>query len=160
LNKILPFDKINEQLKNIGEEDMTEATNHITNLLGADDNEDVKDVCDDLIKNIVGEIQNNGGDISNMFDIAKKVTDKIGNSIDKDKMQKTASKLSDFLNNGESMLKNMKDENGNAVGEDIMNQMKGPLEMMKNMENNNGQMDMSALAGMMGQMGMKGMNKN
>ena len=134
VDKMLNMDKLNDQLKNISENDVKEATKNITELLGAQD-ESVKGVCDKLVKSIVKNLKKNG--LTNMVDTLQAVTSEIEHDMDKDAMQKTANQMNFFMQNSESRLRNMKDENGNNIGEKLYEKMGNPLEMAKNMTNMN-----------------------
>lgn len=161
IDKLVDLEQLNEQLKNVKQEDVEEATSTITKMLGADNNSDVKEICSQLVGGIVEDLKmNQTTGIKDMFNTAKNVTDKIGSKLDKKKMKSTAVALSSFLKNGENNLKNMKDNEGNPIGDKIMNSLKGPLEMAQALES--GKMpDMMQYAKLFEQMqGMnKGMNK-
>jgi hypothetical protein len=64
-----------------------------------------------------------------MFDVAKSVSEKVGKTISRRKMKKTARQLTEFLKNGESNLQNMKDDKGNPIGKNIMNSLSLPLKL-------------------------------
>lgn len=133
VDKMVDLNHLNDQLKNVKEEDISEATKNITKLLGAENDADINDVCKTLVEGIVSDLKSNPeGGIKNMFETAKSVTEKIGNKIDQNKMAKTAGQLSHFLQNGEENLKNMKDNNGNPIGDNLMNTLQGPLQFIKN----------------------------
>lgn len=135
LEKMLNLDKLNEQLKNINQNDIDDATNNITNMLGATDDSDVKDVCSELVGNIVSELKTNG--IKDIFSTAKTVSDKIGSQMDKNKMKKTASHLGNFMKNAGENMKSMKDENGNPiVNDDMMKMLTNSLKMFQGMGGN------------------------
>jgi hypothetical protein len=135
VDKILNVDVLNEQLKNIKQDDIVEATNSITKLLGADGDSDVSETCKTLVEGIVNDLRANpSGGIQSMFETAKSVTEKIGSKIDKNKMKKTASQVSNFMKNGESNLKNLKDESGNPIGDKLMASLEGPLKMITSMQ--------------------------
>jgi len=135
VNKLVDLEQLNEQLKNIKDEDITSATDSITKLLGAEKDSDVGEICGTLVSEIVADLKSNpNGGIKSMFGTAKSVTEKIGEKLDRTKMQKTAQQLGNFLKNGGENLKNMKDENGNPVGANIMESLKLPLQLAKSME--------------------------
>lgn len=152
VDKMIDLKQLNEQLKNVKREDIEDATKNITKLLGAEDDPDVKETVQTLVGGIVDDLKTNPADgIKGMVKVAKEVAEKYGKKIDKSKMEKTASQLGDFLKNGEKNLKNMKDEHGNPIGEQLMESLKGPLEMAQ-MSGKNGQMpNMADMAGLMAQ---------
>lgn len=135
VDKLVDVNQLGDQLKNVKQEDIDEATSSIAKLLGAEYDNDVKEVCGTLVEGIVNDLKANpDGGLKSMFDTAKSVTEKLGPKIDKGKMKKTASKLTHFLKNGESNLKNMKDDKGNPIGEKIMESLKIPLKLAETME--------------------------
>ena len=137
VDKLVDIDHLNDQLKNVKQEDISEATKNITKLLGAENDEDINDVCSTLVEGIVSDLRANPDrGIKNMFETAKSVTEKIGNKLDKSKMEKTAMQLSRFLQNGESNLKNMTDDKGNPIGDKIMKSLEGPLKFAQNFKSN------------------------
>jgi hypothetical protein len=141
------MDKINEQLKNISEKEITSATKNITQILGAEEGSDVADVCDTLVRSIVDNLKEKG--ISDMMGTLKSISESVDKNIDKEKMKKTAKTMQGFMMNSEQRLKEMKDEKGNPIGDKLFNAMSGPLNMAKNMSE--GKMpDISAMASMMG----------
>lgn len=135
VDKLVDVNQLGEQLKNVKQEDINDATMSIAKLLGAEHDNDVKEVCGTLVEGIVSDLKANPeGGIKSMFETARSVTEKLGPKIDRSKMKKTATKLTTFLKNGESNLKNMKDEMGNPIGEKIMESLKIPLKLAESME--------------------------
>jgi hypothetical protein len=133
MDKLFNMKELSKQLKDIKEEDINEATKNITKLIGADGDTEVNAVCDDLVKNVVAELQKNPDGNFNMFDIAKSVADRVGGRMKKDQMKKTAAHLDNFMNNSHENLKDLKDENGNPIGEKLMNTLNIPLQLAKMM---------------------------
>lgn len=130
VDKLVDISQLNEQLKNVKQEDINEATRSITKLLGAEHDKDVSEVCSTLVEGIVEDLQANADKgIQGMFETAKTVSKRMSGQIDRVKMGKTVDKLASFMKDGESNLKNMKDDKGNPIGEKLMNSLKGPLEM-------------------------------
>lgn len=155
IEKLVDLKQLNEQLKNVKQEDIEEATRSITKMLGAEEDSDVAEVCESLVEGIVGDMKlNSDKGIHGMFDTAKKVSKTIGQKIDKNKMGKTVDKLASFVKNSESNLKDMKDDKGNPIGKEIMEKLKGPLEMAQKMgKNQSGMGDFTNLASLMSQVG-------
>lgn len=153
VEKLVDIKQLNEQLKNVKQEDIDEATKSITKMLGAEHDSDVAEVCGTLVNGIVDDLKKNSDKgIQGMLDTAKIVSKTIGQKIDKNKMGKTVDKLANFMKDGESNLKNMKDDKGNPIGEKIMDSLKGPLEMAQKMSKNQGGMpDFSNMASLLSQ---------
>lgn len=136
VEKLIDINQLNEQLKNVKQEDTQEATKSITKLLGAENDKDVAEVVSTLVEGIVEDLKaNSDKGMQGMYETAKTVSKKVGSQIDSNKMGKTIEKLSAFMKDGQSNLKNLKDDKGNPIGEQLMNSLKGPLEMAQKMGN-------------------------
>lgn len=131
VDKLFDEKKLQDELKNFTDEHASEATDKIVNLLGAGGNAEVREVCNTLIKDIVYNFKENG--IANVGDTLKKVADNARNSIDPNKMKQTASSMQHFIAHGQETMKDMKDANGNPIGQQLMNSMAVPLSMMNMM---------------------------
>lgn len=140
------IEQLNEQLKNVNPEEIEDATNNIAKLLGAENDSDVKEVCHSLVGGIVEEMKHNEGGLQGMMQVAERVSEKIGKNIDRRKMQKTANQLNSFIKDSENTLKNFKDKDGNPIGENIMNSLKGSLDNLPNGSNGTGELNMSNMA--------------
>jgi hypothetical protein len=135
VDKLIDIGNLKEQLNNVKQEDINDATKNITKLLGAEDDQDINDVCSTLVEGIVAKLQSNpDGGIKNLFEITGEITKTMGDKLDKDKMAKTATKLFSFLQNGESNLRNMTDDKGNPIGEKIMKSLEIPLKFAQNFQ--------------------------
>lgn len=122
VDKLFNIDQLSSQIRDIKEEDITEATNNITKLIGAEGDSDINEICSELVQNVVQDLKsttNNGGQL-NMFEIAQSVASRIGGKMKPDKFNKTANHFQNFMNNSQNNLKNLKDENGNPIGEKLM----------------------------------------
>lgn len=150
IDKMLDFDKLNEQLRNIDEGAIHDATKKITGMLGSTEDSDVGEICGTLVQHIVEDLKVNG--VANMFETAKSVAQKVGSTLDRNKMEKTALQLSDFIKNGQENLRNMKDPSGNPIGENIMNTIEKPMKMA-NSTNGSSNLNMAELIGMFGNLG-------
>lgn len=134
VDKMFDETKLNEELKGIGDKQINEATEKIVGLLGASNNPEVKDVCNILIQDIVTNFKENG--ISNVGDTLKKVAENAKKNIEISKMKKTAESMKYFMANSQDKMKDMKDGNGNPIGQQMMNSMAVPLSMMNFMNKN------------------------
>lgn len=131
VDKMFDEHKLDEQLKDIGQEQVNEATEKIASLLGAQNNTEVKEVCETLIQDIVLNLKQNG--ISNIGDTLQKVAQNAKGKIELSKMQKTAESMKQFMANSQERVKNLTDENGNPIGEDILNNLSTPMNILKSM---------------------------
>jgi hypothetical protein len=135
VDKLIDVSQLKDQLNNVKQEDISEATKNITKLLGAESDQDVNDVCSTLVEGIVTELRANpDAGIKNLFEITGKITETMGNKLDKGKMAKTATQLFNFLQNGESNLRKMTDEQGNPIGEKIMKSLEVPLKFAQSFQ--------------------------
>jgi len=124
IDKLVDFSKLNEQLKDIKQDDIDSATKGISQLLGSQGDDEVNEICSTLVHGIVDEIKENG--MSNICNTAKSVSEKFRNKLDKRKMEKTAKQLAGCMKNMEQNLKSMSE--GNAGGD-----MGLPMDMIKQM---------------------------
>jgi hypothetical protein len=131
VDKMLDEHKLDEQLKDIGQEQVDEATEKIASLLGAENNAEIKEVCETLIQDIVVNLRENG--ISNIGETLQKVAQNARGKIDMGKMQKTAESMKNFMTNSQEQVKNLKDDNGNPIGEELLNNLSMPINMLKSM---------------------------
>lgn len=113
LDKMINIDKIRDELESFTDEHAEDATNKILTLLQAENNPVVREICNDLIKDIVSDIRTNGmNDIgASLMQIAQNAK----NKYDENKMKQTAEKMQLFMNNGQEMLENM-DKSGGGLG--------------------------------------------
>lgn len=129
IENMVDVDQLNDQLKNVGRADMDEAIKHIGKLMGTENDAESQEVYRTLVEGIVDDFKTNQSGVGGMAKTVQRVSEKIGKTIDKQKMGKVAGQLNNFLQNGEENLKHMKDNKGNPIGENIMASLKGPLEM-------------------------------
>lgn len=150
MEKLFNMDQLKSQLNDIKPEDIEEATRNITKLIGAEDDEDINEICGDLVGNVIEELQKNQNGDFDIMGIAKSVADRVGGKMQKDKYQKTAKQFNNFMNNSQDKLKELKDENGNPIGEKLMNSLNMPMMMAQMMGGQGG------IPGMQGQQGQPG----
>ncbi len=127
VDKLMDVNNLTNEIKKFDENDINDTISTLTSMLGNDN--DIKDVCSTMVKSVLDDIKTNG--IENMFSIAERVSGKIGNKIDPEKMAKTASGMNNLIKNNSDKLKDMKDENGNPIGEDFLKQFEGTFNMAK-----------------------------
>ncbi len=126
VEKYLNQEKLDEQLKNISDENIVEATDKITDFLGAHDNPEVKEVCNTLIIDIVNSLKENG-----TKDLGKTFNTIFQNAknIDQKKMRQTAISMQNFMANSQEKLMSMKDEHGNPIGANLLQSLSLPMQM-------------------------------
>ena len=131
VESLISTENLKKQLENLGSEHVDEATSKIVEMLGAQDNEDVKEVCGTLIRDIVDNLKTNG--IQNIGSTLMDIANKTKGKINMEKMKQTASSMQHFMNNSTEKMKEMKDENGNPIGENLMNTLSSYMNMMNRM---------------------------
>ena len=129
IDKLMNLNNLSEEIKKFSDDDVTETVNTLGELLGNDS--DVKDVCATMVKSVIDDLKVNG--IENMFDIAQRVSSKLGGLIDPAKMAKTAHKMGDLMTNNSDKIKELKDENGNPIGDQFLKQFQSTLDAAKRM---------------------------
>lgn len=128
LDKMINIDKIREELDGFTEEHAEKATDQILSLLNAENNPEVREICGDLIKDIVSNIKENG-----MEDIGAslmRVAQGARNKYDENKMRQTAEKMQSFMSNGQEMLENMDKSGGGGIPKNLLSTV---LSMTRNM---------------------------
>jgi hypothetical protein len=139
INKFIDESKIQDELKNITSDDINNATDKITELLGSSGNPEIKEVCHTLINDIFNQINTNG--IQNIGTVLMNVTENAKNTMDINKMTMASKAMGKFFANSENMIKEMKDDQGNPIGQDLFNKMKIPLNVVKMMNQQTGVLD-------------------
>ncbi|ATZ80461.1 hypothetical protein BMW23_0407 [Bodo saltans virus] len=129
--KIFDMEKISEQIKDVNEEEIKKATTNLTNLIGAGGDTDTQELLGNLVNDVVKKLQSGEKDI---FNIAQTVAMDRGKTVDPNKFMKTAAKFKDFAS--KDNLKNLKDENGNPIGEKLMSSLQMPLQFLQGLQNN------------------------
>jgi predicted transcriptional regulator YheO len=124
-------EELNAKLESLKESDLEVATDQIVNILGAGGDPNTRNVCSKLVRNIVEELKING--IANVGNVLKSVAEKSKSEIQVSDMRNTMGYVQSFMNDGQDKLKDMKDENGNPIGEQVLNTISTPMAMMKAM---------------------------
>ena len=130
IDKLFNGDNIRNELKNFDDTQITMATEKISEMMGVGADPESKEVYGMLIKDIVSNLKENG--IDNIDKVLRNVAENAKN-IDRNKMIKTTNNLKDFMENSQDKIKNLKDANGNPIGEQMMNKMNMPMNIMKMM---------------------------
>lgn len=131
IGNIIDEKELDAKLNSLKESDMEIATDKIVNLLGANSNPKTREVCGKLVRNIVEELKVNG--IGNVGSVLSSVAQKSRKEIKVNDMKNTMSYVNDFMNNGQDRLKSLTDENGNPIGQNLLNSISRPMQMMKAM---------------------------
>lgn len=116
IDKLIDVDQLKSQLNSLNENDIKLTTDNITSILGNQDN-DVKEVCGELVQNLVKELKQNG--LNDLFKTLTSVSEKVSSRIDHTKLKKTAEIMGSFMEKSESELKNIKGPNGIPFGESL-----------------------------------------
>jgi hypothetical protein len=122
LGNLVDIAQLDDQIKALNENDIKSTSNEISKILGADDNPDVKDICDLLVTEIFGNLKQTG--IGGVFDtienVQTKLKDTLGSKHNMAKMEKTKNQLDSFMKQAKEKVSQMKDEQGNPIGDNIM----------------------------------------
>jgi hypothetical protein len=137
IDKMFDMKELSKQLKDIKDDEINEATEKITGLLGAKGDNDISEVCHELITNIVHDLKNDQSGNLNMFEIAQSVAKKVGGNMKKDKFSKTANQFNKFMENSQDKLKDLKDDKGNPIGDKFLNGVNIPMQLMQMMSKGN-----------------------
>jgi hypothetical protein len=127
LGNLMNLGSLSDEIKKFSDEDINDTVNTLGEMLGNDS--DVKDVCSTMVKTVIDDLKLNG--LENIFDIAQRVQSKLGGVITPEKMAKTAFKMGDLMENNKDKLKDLKDENGNPIGENLFKQFQSTFNMAK-----------------------------
>jgi hypothetical protein len=131
IDKLFDMNKIRDQLKDMDESEIEEVGKNISKMVGAENDNDINELCGDLIKNVVENFQNNKDGNINPFEIAQSVAQNMKGKMNEKKMEKTAKHFNNFMNNSQEQLKDLKDENGNPIGDQLLNTLNLPAMMAK-----------------------------
>lgn len=137
MDKLFDMKKLSTQLKDIKTSDIEEATNNVSKILGAEKDSETNKLLESLVNGVVNKLKA-GGDNLDMFSLAKSVAKETEQTVDPKKLKGVAGHFTNFMNNSTNMLKNVKDEKGNPIGEQLFNSMKIPLQFMQGMNGMNG----------------------
>jgi hypothetical protein len=167
LDKMIDFDGLSEQLRNMKSEDIDNATNNIKEMLGSGVDENTANMIGSMLTDISDEMKTKdlgkGSGFKNIMSIAETVAGKM-----KPKIQNGELDINKLVNSTKAFANNCVDENGNplfdadsgpmAMLTQLMGQMTGqgnedgnvdPSQMMNMLQGmdmgNIGGMDMSAL---------------
>ena len=132
VNKMFDMKDIISKFKDIKQSDIDEATKSISKLVGAEGDADTNNLLGSLVSDVIKKVQA-GGDNLNMMDIANLVAKDASKNFDASKFQKTAGYVKNFMNNSQENLKNMKDDKGNPIGEQLLKSMKIPMQLLQQM---------------------------
>jgi hypothetical protein len=134
VDKMFDMKKISAQLENISEDEINTARDQITKMIGAEGDSDTSQLLGSLVGDVVNKLKQ-GGDL-NVFDIAESVAQDNETKHDPNKFMKTAKQVQNFMSKGEQNLKNLKDDKGNPIGNDLFKSLQNPLQFMKNLNPN------------------------
>lgn len=135
INKLFDMKELSKQLEELDEETIKKSAKDITKIIGAEGDSEIGNICDTLVQNAVSELKNSKDGNINIFEIAKTIANKVGKNMNKNQFEKTAQHFNNFMANSKDNLKNMTDENGNPIGDNILNSLNIPMQMAKMMGN-------------------------
>jgi hypothetical protein len=133
INKLFDMKELTKQLEELDDATIEKSAKDITKIIGADGDSDIGKICDTLVKNAVSELKNSKDGNIDIFGIARTVAQNVGKNMKKEDFEKTANHFNNFMANSQENFKNMKDENGNPISENLLNSLNIPLQMAKMM---------------------------
>jgi hypothetical protein len=158
IDKMLNFEDVNEQLQNVSIEDIDDAAKSISKIFGGAEGSSISNTCSTIAKGFIGSLQSTkptsfDGLIDTIVSSASNI------KVDTGDFEEMSSHISKITENVDMMdtLKNMKDEKGNNIGDQMASVLEKPIQTLNNMKN--GKMpNMSDITGMFGEL-TKMMNK-
>lgn len=133
INKLFDMKNLSKHLEDLDDETIKKSAKDITKIIGAEGDSEIGNICDTLVQNAVSELKNSKDGNINIFEIAKTIANKVGKNMNKNQFEKTAQHFNNFMANSKDNLKNMTDENGNPIGDNILNSLNIPMQMAKMM---------------------------
>ena len=155
LNKLVNFDELADQLKNMKKEDIESATNGIKELLGNNLDEKTTSLFTNMLTDISDEMKNTdmtkGDSFANLMGIAESVAGKMKPTIDRDNID-----ISQLISSTQVFANQCKDANGKPLFEGKMN----PFSLLSQFSNPNGGINeeecMAQCTSMLNSMGVSG----
>lgn len=139
VEKMLGIDDLETELSNIKESDIDDATKQFSTLLGTKGDKEADEPVAMLVREIVSELKANPKiGLSDIGQLSDNINKRIIGKANPKNLEKTAKYVTNFVNSGPEKLKDLKDDKGNAIGDDIMKKLAGPLNMLKSMGLNMG----------------------
>ena len=131
LNKMIDFDGLSEQLRNMKSEDIDNATNNIKEMLGNGVDENTANMIGSMLMDISDEMKTKdlgiGSGFKNIMSIAESVAGKM-----KPKIQNGELDINNLMNSTQAFATSCKDENGNPM----FDANSGPFAMLTQLMNN------------------------
>ena len=130
IEKLINPDQLKDQLKDFGDDQIKDATDQIVNLLGAHNDDTVKEVCGSLVKDIIDNFKENG--LDNIGNTLMNIVKKTQNDTAKlDKIKHTANSMHNFMaNSADKIMEMEKDKSINSP--DFANVMTACMNMLRN----------------------------
>jgi hypothetical protein len=158
IDKMLNFEDVNEQLLGVSAEDIDEATKGISKIFGGAEGSSISNTCSTIAKGFIGSLKTSK---PTSFDslIDTIVSSASNLKVDTGDFEEMSSHINKMTENTDMMdnIKNMKDEKGNNVGEQMATILEKPMQTLNNIKN--GKMpNMSDISGLFGDLA-KMMNK-
>ncbi len=140
IDKMLNFDQLTEQLKNIDPKDIDDATENIKKLLGGNVDEGTSDMISTMLHDITDELRKddftkNGSPVNSIFKIAENVAKNMMPKFDAQKID-----MNKIWQSTQNLAKNYTDQNGQKVFDGDNNplaMLTGIMEKQMNMIKNN-----------------------
>jgi hypothetical protein len=138
--RMFDMKELKKQLENINDDDINSAIDSISGILGTEKNSDMNDVLIMLVRNVIGELQNNNNNNVSIFELAKSAATKSKENIDQKKFSSVASTFNNFMNNKNYLFMNNKNNLFNMM-QNINAQNKNNSESESESENDSESID-------------------
>lgn len=137
LNKVIDMEAIKTQLDNIGDEEIKSVKEHLNKMFDNDPNiAGIADRLPEIINDIKETRSSSGGKIGirELADSLRNHVDNMDIKLDPSTITTTTAKLDEFLTKSRNDIAEMKDENGNPVGEKLLETIQAPLKLLHGLQ--------------------------
>lgn len=114
LDKVFNMEELQEQLKNMDEEDIKQATESIKGMLGSNVDEKTSNIMSEMLKNIAEELQKGDLKDGNPFDSLSRIADTVSQKI-RPKFEEEGVDMNTLWQSTRNMSGQLKDKQGNPL---------------------------------------------
>ena len=135
IDKMLNFDDLNEQLQNVTEDEIEDATKGISKLFGGEGSTKISDTCSTIAKGFIGTLRTNKPKTLDGF-IDTIMSSSSNLKVDTGDFEEMSSHLDKMTGSVDMMdnIKGMTDEKGNNIGEQMASMLEKPMQTLNNIK--------------------------
>ena len=135
IDKMLNFDDLNEQLQNVTEAEIEDATKGISKLFGGEGSTKISDTCSTIAKGFIGTLRTNKPKTLDGF-IDTIMSSSSNLKVDTGDFEEMSSHLDKMTGSVDMMdnIKGMTDEKGNNIGEQMASMLEKPMQTLNNIK--------------------------